>query len=299
MKTFVLPKHLKPGDKIGIIAPAASFNDATFQKGVSVIKSLGFDIDIPDEIYHRKRYLAGDDEHRANGVQWMMNRSDIDAIVCARGGFGTLRMMSYLPYANFTSPKRLIGFSDITVLLNVIAFQCNWITFHGPVVTMLADADLKTIDSFYHALTTPVLSTMPSSNTVKILSKGNNQYVSGRLWGGNLTTLCHMVATPFEINCSESIIFLEDRGEALYRIDRLLSHMRLTSCFDHVKGVMLGSFKDCGNIEDIYEIVIECFGDQIPIFAGFECGHELPNYTFPLGCKASMDTDSGDVNFCL
>ncbi|MBF0452987.1 MAG: LD-carboxypeptidase [Candidatus Magnetomorum sp.] len=298
MKQPIVPKPLKPGDTIGIVAPAAAFNDEKFQTGVSAIKDMGFTVDIPDGIYKRKRYLAGDDQHRAQAFESMVQRSDIDGIVCARGGFGTLRMIPYVSEDVFMlPPKRLIGFSDITVLLNVLAFHYGWVTFHGPVVTMLANADPRTIDAFYRALTDPFPENMPPPDAVKILSKGNKQTVSGRLWGGNLTTLCHMVGTPYAINCLESILFLEDRGEAPYRIDRLLVHMHLAGTFDHVKGVLLGSFLDCGDMDHIYELILECFGDEIPVFAGYDCGHALPNYVFPVGIWAEMNTDVGSVTF--
>jgi len=296
MNSFILPKPLKYGDTIGVIAPAAAFNEDRFQKGIAVIKSLGFLVDIPDEIFQRKRYLAGNDKLRAQIVQSMLERSDIDGIVCARGGFGTLRMIPYINQKNI-SPKRIIGFSDITVLLNFLAFQYGWITFHGPVVTMLADADSQTINAFYHALTTPFQKSMPASGEVKILSKGNKQQISGRLWGGNLTTLCHMIGTPYAVNPLNSILFLEDRGESLYRIDRMLSHMRLSGSLDQVKGIILGTFRECGDYEDIYNLILECFGDKIPVIAGIECGHDLPNLTFPLGCWAEMNLETGKIVF--
>ncbi|KPA12132.1 Peptidase S66, LD-carboxypeptidase A [Candidatus Magnetomorum sp. HK-1] len=298
MKTPIISKPLKPGDTIGIVAPAASFEIDKFQKGVSVIKDLGFNVEVPDGIFQQKRYLAGDDEHRAKVFDSIASCSDIDAIICARGGFGTLRVLPHLTERLLTySPKRFIGFSDITPLINILAFKHGWTTFHGPVVTMMAEADTQTIDSFYKALTIPFQDTMPQYDPVRILSKGKTQIVSGRLWGGNLTTLCHMIGTPYAVNSPASILFLEDRGEAPYRIDRLLFHLKMSASFESVKGVLLGSFQDCGDIEIIHELILECFGDEIPIFTGYKCGHTLPNYTFPIGFRAEMNTSDISVRF--
>ena len=298
MNSPLIPDPLKPGDTIGVVAPAAAFDVEKFQKGVLIIKDLGFNVEIPDGIFEKKRYLAGKDEHRALIFESMISRSDIDAIICARGGFGTLRMLPHLK-SKFDkySPKRFIGFSDITPLLNIFAFNYNWVTYHGPVVTMISYADQQTVDSFYEALTTPFLDRMPQTDTINILSKGKTTKVSGRLCGGNLTTLCHMIGTPYAINYPDIILFLEDCGEASYRIDRLLSHLKMTESFKNVKGVLLGSFQDCGDINIIYELVIECFGNEIPIFSGFECGHSLPNYTFPIGIWTEMNSKEKTVNF--
>jgi muramoyltetrapeptide carboxypeptidase len=296
MSQIIVPEPLKHGDTIGIAAPAATFNLDKLNKGISVLTEMGFHVEIPRGIFERKRYLAGNDIQRAQIFESLLRRDDIHAIICARGGFGSLRM---LPYLNIPQtkiiPKRIIGFSDITPILNLFAFNYGWITFHGPVITMLADADNQTIESVYKALTETFPAHMPDSGSVHVLSKGKNQDVEGRLWGGNLTTLCHTIGTPYSINCSEGILFLEDIGEAPYRIDRMLTHMRLSGYFECVKGVLLGTFKDCGEKEMIHEILLECFGDEIPVYANYKCGHDLPNYTFPVGSRVKLS--NGIVTF--
>jgi len=300
MSQIIVPKPLKSNDTIGIAAPAAAFKVEKFHKGICVLKDMGFNVDIPDGIYARKGYLAGVDKDRARLFESLLSRDDIHAIVCARGGYGSLRILPYLDMSMDTAtPKRLIGFSDITPILNILAFNHGWITFHGPVMTQLADADKKTIESFYDALTQPFPMRMPHTDSVNVLSNGNKQSVCGRLWGGNLTTLCHTIGTPYTIDCPENILFLEDRGEAPYRIDRMLTHMRLSGYLDCVKAVLLGTFKDCGEIERIHELVLECFGDDIPVVSGFACGHDLPNHTFPVGLWATLDLADGSVTFCI
>jgi len=298
MTHITIPPPLKPGDTIGIAAPAASFNHEKLDKGISVIKDLGFNVFIPDNMYARKRYLAGNDQDRAKQLESLIWRDDIQAIICARGGFGSLRILPFLtPSIVNASPKRLIGFSDISPLLNFFAFNYRWVTFHGPVVIMLADADNHTIESLYHALTTISPKYIPTPEALQIISNGNAKIVSGQLWGGNLTSLCHTIGTPYSVDFSEGILFLEDRGEATYRIDRMLTQMRLSGYFDNVKAVLLGNFKDCGDMAFIHELLLECFDSSIPIISGYNCGHDLPNYTFPLGLRSELHTDDGTVRF--
>jgi muramoyltetrapeptide carboxypeptidase len=296
MTQIIIPKPLKYNDTIGIAAPAATFNIEKFNKGVTVIQKMGFQVEIPEGIFDRNRYLAGTDRQRAQIFASLLMRDDIHAIICARGGFGCIRMLPFLNVSISNAiPKRIIGFSDITPILNLFAFNYGWLTFHGPVTTMLADADNKTIESFFKALTDHYPDHMPHSDNVTILSKGSQPEVVGRLWGGNLTTLCHTIGTPYAINCQNGILFLEDRGEAPYRIDRMLTHMRLSGCFECVKGVLLGSFKDCGDLDTIHEVILESFDDDIPVYANYECGHDLPNLTFPIGARTKLS--NGIVTF--
>jgi muramoyltetrapeptide carboxypeptidase len=284
MTQIIVPKPLKYNDTIGVAAPSAAFDIEKLNKGISVLKEMGFQVEIPKAIFDRKRYLAGSDKQRAKTFENLLMRDDIQAIICARGGFGSLRM---LPFMNLTAtqliPTRIIGFSDITPILNLFAFHNGWLTFHGPVITTLADADNLTIESLYKALTESFPKTMPHPENLVAISKGRKEEVIGRLWGGNLTTLCHTIGTKYATIFQDGILFLEDRGEATYRIDRMLTHMRLSGCFDSVKGVLLGSFTDCGELDTIHEVILECFGDDIPVYANYECGHDLPNYTFPIG----------------
>jgi len=296
MTRIIVPKPLKHNDTIGIAAPSASFDIEKLNKGITVLKKMGFHIEIPDSIFEKKRYLAGSDTQRAKTFESLLMRDDIQAIICARGGFGSLRMLPYFktPVAKMT-PKRIIGFSDITPILNLFASHYGWVTFHGPVITMLADADNLTIASLYAALTEHLPKQMPQPENLNVISKGRNQTVIGRLWGGNLTTLCHTIGTPYAFDFSEGILFLEDRGEASYRIDRMLTHMRLSGSFKNVKGILLGYFTDCGNMDLIYEMILECFGNDIPVYANYACGHELPNYTFPIGTWTKLF--NGNVDF--
>ena len=284
-----MPNRIKPGDTIGIVAPAGPFDRETFSRGIHAIEDMGFNVFVPPEIFEKNRYLAGSDQHRVQYVNQLFEDNSIDAIICARGGYGSMRILSMLDYDTIrNNPKVFIGFSDITILLSVLSTRCNLVTFHGPVVTSLADASEETKRSLYRNMT--------SGSKLEINLSGGRTIKSGvttgEVCGGNLTMLCHLVGTPFAPDFKNKILFMEDRGEAPYRIDRMLVHMELAGCFHGIKGIILGTFEECGSIEDIYNILEELSVKYpVPILAGFDVGHGHHNLTLPLGLEATLDAD--------
>ncbi|UCF94999.1 MAG: LD-carboxypeptidase [Desulfobacterales bacterium] len=280
---------------MGIVAPASPFDRPTFDRGLQVLESMGFRVVVPPGLFKKKGYLAGSDGHRADLINRMFADPGIRAIVCARGGFGSLRILALLDFALIReNPKILVGFSDITALLSTLYTTCRLVTFHGPVVTTLADAPLET----QRALATAVAST----NVLKIEFKQGLTLRSGvtsaPITGGNLTTLCHLIGTPFEPNFKGHILFLEDRGEASYRIDRMLVQMKLAGSFEGLAGLVLGTFKDCGSAEDTFRIFGEVFrGVDIPILAGLASGHGRHNITIPMGLEVTLDADRQALSF--
>ncbi|CAN2039185.1 muramoyltetrapeptide carboxypeptidase [Candidatus Magnetomoraceae bacterium gMMP-15] len=290
------PEKLSKGDTIGIIAPASHFNKNAFDKGISIIKSMGFNPLIPDAVFNKDGCHAGTDKQRAELVNKFFADQEIKAIACARGGFGSMKVLKFLDFDSIKqNPKIFIGFSDITVLLNVFYCKCNLLTFHGPMIVNLAEADHATLQSLFNALTTLNIHFRFRSKNPVTLYPGR---ASGPVMGGNLTSMCHLVGTPFEICFDGRILFLEDRGEALYRIDRMLTQMQLAGCFKKVRGVILGSFEECGPLSLVHLLIGKIFEDyKIPVLAGFECGHGFANKTIPIGLKATLDTDLQAIEF--
>ena len=288
--TVKCPDRIGPGDRIGIVAPAGPFDRDTFDRGVAVLKDLGFEVMVPPELLDVRRYLAGSDQHRARIVNQLFADKRIDAIICARGGYGSIRLLPLLDYRTIAdNPKVFIGFSDITVLLNVLMDRCGLATFHGPVVTSLADAPAETRRYLTRAVSSDIELEYNSAGGISI----HPGIGSGRVCGGNLTTLCHLVGTPYAPSFADKILFLEDRAEAPYRIDRMLMHMKLAGCFERLAGVVLGSFENCGPIDEIYQIVAETFqSEMLPILAGLNIGHGKQNFTLPFGIEATLDSDS-------
>jgi len=289
------PSRLVPGDTLGIIAPSSPFDRQKFRNGLSVLEEMGFTVFFPKNIFEQKGFLAGPDMHRADILNAMFADSDVDGIICARGGYGALRILPLIDFANIASnPKVFIGCSDVTVLLNSFYSMCGLVSLHGPMIESLASASDRTKQSLRELLLTDQDLTVSCENRVVIRSG----QASGIMAGGNLTTLCHLVGTPFEPDFSGQILLLEDIGEAPYRIDRLLMHMKLAGCFKHINGIVLGSFKACGEIELVYQVFDDIFSkDCFPILAGFGIGHDEPNLTIPLGINASLDTAKGRLLF--
>ena len=288
-KTTLVPARLKPGDTIGIVAPAGPFDTEKFYRGLEVLEAMGFQTSFSDDLFIKKGYLAGSDTHRAELVNRFFADKKIKAIVCARGGFGSLRILPLLDYeAIQKNPKIFVGFSDISALLSALYTKCGLVTFHGPMVTTLGNATQKTRDDLFLAFTAEKNLTIKPRQGVTI-KPGK---ASGPVAGGNLTTLCHLIGTPFEPNFKGHILFLEDQGEASYRIDRLLTQMKIAGCLKGLTGLVLGSFEDCGPINEIFRIVQNTFkGDTIPILAGFDAGHGNSNSTIPMGLEATLDAD--------
>jgi len=283
------PQRLKHGDTIGIVAPASHFDLEKFNRGIAVLESMGFNTLVPEKLFNKKEYFAGSDLERAEMVNRYFVDTTIKAIMCARGGYGSIRILSLLDYkAIQKNPKIFVGFSDVSALMSTLYLRCRLVTFHGPTITTLGNSDGRTKDS--------LLSMMTSGDKPKIVIKSGIAIhpgsASGPVLGGNLNTLCHLLGTKFQPDFKGCILFLEDRGEAAYRIDRMLSQMKLAGCFNSLAGLILGNFIDCGDTDEIIRIAGDIFkGDEIPIIARLEVGHGKRNLAIPIGLNATVNVD--------
>jgi muramoyltetrapeptide carboxypeptidase len=294
-KRVVRPHRLNAGDTIGIVAPAGPFDRESFEQGIALIHRMGFATKTDSRIFSREGYLAGTDASRAAQVNAMVTDSEVQAIMCARGGYGTLRMLDALDYAAIGSfAKVFIGFSDITALHRAILLRSSLVTLHGPMVTTLPRSDDKSRIAWYQTLTEPVAPAMDLSHA-RVLKAGQAE---GMLTGGNLATLCHLTGTTLGMGFKGQILLLEEIGEAPYRIDRMLTQMKMAGLFEGLAGIMLGSFEDCGSMDEIDALVQERFADMsFPIVSGVCVGHGRCNWTVPLGLTARLDTIAGELRF--
>jgi muramoyltetrapeptide carboxypeptidase len=289
------PQRLQPGDTIGIVAPAGPFDTKQFEQGIAILKSMGYEVKIPEQLQQADGFLAGSDAHRASLINDFFADSGVKGIICARGGYGSMRVLDLVDYEMIRNhPKVFIGFSDITALLLSLYNRGNLIPFHGPVVISLGRADLETVQSLSNAIASDVPVEISAKDAV-IVRPGR---VSGMVCGGNLTTLCHLIGTPFAPDFRGSILVLEEINEAPYRIDRMLFQMRAAGCFKGVEAIALGAFDHCGDEKEIIRVVDGIFqGADFPILAGFKFGHGQTNMTIPIGIQATLDTDNLSLVF--
>jgi len=285
-------KFLKPGDRLGICAPSARFDKDKLKQGIQVLENLGFKVIVPEEIFQKKRYLAGEDLLRAEVINRLFSDPDIDGIICARGGFGAMRVLEYINWSTVRQhPKPFIGFSDnCAILLSIIRETGNPV-IHGPNVVSFASAPKKTIDSFYHTLTGSFDKIEVIQGT--IIRSGK---CAGILKGGNIATVSHLLGTRYQPDFENAILFLEDIGEPAYKIDRMLTQMKMAGLFEGIRGVITGSFENCDNDAYIEEILFEIFKqNHVPVLSGLDSGHGKINLSLCMGLEIEMDTKTSSI----
>ena len=280
---------LEKGDLIGVAAPCARFDQSRLLQGIDSLNQMGFQVRIPEKIYEKKRYMAGDDLCRAAVINHLAADPDVKAIICARGGFGAMRMLAHLDWDLIRNhPKLFVGFSDATALLTAVMQQTGLSVVHGPNLVSLAAPDAPTLETFFAAVTGTL--TGVTADDGVCLKPGRAE---GVLAGGNLATLAHLLGTPFTPDFTGTILFLEDVGEPAYKIDRMLSQMKMAGVFTHVSGVVTGSFTQCDQQEYLHEIFDDIFAEyNIPVLMGLASGHGGTNMSLALGRRVFLDADA-------
>jgi muramoyltetrapeptide carboxypeptidase len=309
-KPLLRPPRLASGTRIGLVAPAGPLlerDDLT--RAQELCRALGYEPMLGKNAHRRSGYLAGTDSERLADLNAAIRDSSIHAIWCIRGGYGSIRLLDQVDYAAMAEgPKALIGFSDATALLNAIHRLTGVVTFHGPV----ARASLTAFSRlhFERVLTTaeapgrlgriplPPDVLVPQENRIVSLRGG---VAEGPLAGGNLTLLQCLIGTPYFPELAGAILFLEDMGEDLYRVDRMLAHLRLIGAFRRLAGVLVGRFTDlkrsggdgAQGFDEVLANYFEPLG--IPVAYGFPVGHIEGQWTLPFGVRARLDADGGEV----
>ncbi|PIE57612.1 MAG: LD-carboxypeptidase [Desulfobulbus propionicus] len=274
------------------------------ERGIRVLQSMGFGVKIAGDIRSDHPYLAGSDQSRADTLLSLWYDNDVQALMAVRGGFGCMRLMPYLDVQRVrNNPKLLIGFSDLTALLQALYVQAGVVGIHGPVVTTLGDLDEQSARHFF-SLICGTMNRPVTSPNLEILRPG---WSRGPLIGGNLTTLVHLIGTPWECPWKGSILLLEDTGEPLYRIDRMLTQLACSGKLAQLSGLILGSF-DTGQEgnelpqirlqEQVWNRVLELTAPYTyPVWARFPLGHQQANMALPIGMEADMNSATGQLLF--
>lgn len=278
--------RLKQGDTIGVAAPCARFDHGKLQQGIACLEDLGFRVHVPQGIYRKKRYLAGDDHSRAGIVNQLFADPGIKGIISARGGFGAMRILEHLDWELIKgNPKLFMGFSDNTAIITALIQEAGLAAVHGPNLVSLVDTLPENLTRFYQTIT--------AGPRDIILDHGDclrPGQARGFLTGGNMATLNHLIGTRFEPDFNGSILFLEDVGEPAYKIDRMLFQMKMAGLFSGVRGVVTGSFENCENPEYIPLIISEIFDEyKIPVLMGLDSGHSAVNLSLAMGERVLLD----------
>lgn len=302
---MIKPSCLSKGDTIGIISPSGLVKDPKrFDILTKHFTERGYAVKLSPHCKDHYRYYAGEHQNRRDDLMDFFADDSIKAIFCARGGYGCTRYVDQLDYSVIQhNPKIFMGFSDITALHAAILKNTGLITFHGPLSAV--DFGAEDVNTFTWQNMWPIL-----EGSIQFPYTFNNTYepvclksgeAEGILFGGNLTMLSVLIGTRYMPDLSDKILFIEEVGESLYKIDRLLTHLKLSGVFEQVKGVIFGEFSDIPNshIEDVnslspLDIIRECCSDiPVPAFYGFSCGHNAAKLTLPLGTKCYINCNAG------
>lgn len=298
-----IPKALKIGDTIGLIAPSGPLRKGNIDQIKNSIQSYGYNVKVGESCYLKhKGYLAGNDDTRARDIEKMFSDKTIDAIMCLRGGYGTSRLLDKIDYnLIFQNPKIFIGFSDITGLHIVFNQICNLSTYHGIMAYTAPKWDNFTYGSFLEALNfkDELIIENPVKEKIYTIYPGESE---GILVGGNLSLIISTLGTSYEIDTRNKILFIEEIGEYIYRIDRMLMHLYHAGKLEDCNGIIYGDFNDCRKFNDDDNEIIELLKEisqkvNKPAIYNLQAGHCMPMLTLPLGVKCSMDATNQRVKF--
>jgi muramoyltetrapeptide carboxypeptidase len=310
VKNVIRPPKLARGNRVALVAPAGPLLERDdLARAESLCRALGYQPVLGRNTAERHGYFAGTDDQRLADLNDALRDSEVAAIWCIRGGYGTTRILDRVDFdALSRRPKPLIGYSDITAILNAATGRAGVVTFHAPMARaamppfsrrhferVLACAEpagrLERLPEAADVL-------LPRENRIATLRGG---VAEGRLAGGNLSLLQCLVGTPHFPNLDGAILFLEDVGEDLYRVDRMLAHLRMAKALDRLAGVAIGRFTDLkkamtDGVLGFDEVLATYFLPLgIPVAYGFPFGHIDDQWTLPLGVRARLDADAGDL----
>ena len=286
-----IPPYLKKGDTIGITCPAGYMAAEKAQTCINTLQSWGFNVMVGKTLgSNSANYFSGTDEERRDEMQAMLDDENINAILCGRGGYGIGRIIDLLDFTKFKKkPKWIIGFSDVTVLHSHLFTKVKVASLHAPMAAAFNDAPNEFITSLQKAIIGK-----KGKYSCDAHAFNKQGVVTGELVGGNLSLLAHLTGTPSDINTKNKILFLEDIGEQIYGMDRMLYQLKRSGKFNNLAGLIIGGFTDIKDTdrpfgktiyEDIQEILAEY---SFPVAYGFPVSHNTENYTLKVGVNYTL-----------
>ena len=303
------PPRLKKGDLIGIVSPAGpTFKKSDLSKVESSIAAMGLKVKFGKHVLSKHGYLAGTDEERVADIHDMFENNSVKALMAMRGGWGSNRILDKIDFDLIrNNPKILIGFSDITSLLIAIYAKTGLITFNGPVATSKWG---RFTSNWFKKILIEAESVKMQNPRTKLdgtptdfhkITTINSGTAEGRLIGGNLTAITSMLGSEFLPDWEGSILFLEEVNEKIYKIDRMLTQLKLAGVLDKVSGIIIGKCVQCEPSKITQSLSLEeVFNDRfkplgVPVYSGAMIGHIERIFTLPIGVKARMDAAVGTI----
>ena len=292
--------RLARGDTVGVVATGFAVRPELLEAGVRRLQRMGYRVLLGDHVRDRHGYLAGDDRARASDLRAMLAHPEVKAVWFARGGYGTARILDSVPWSRFKKhPKLLVGYSDLTALFCSVIRRTGQLCLHGPVV-----AELGRTQTFHGPSLRKMLAGEPVVYRVRKRQVLVGGRARGRLIGGNLTVLAHLLGTRHAPEFRGAVLFLEEVGEEAYRIDRALTHLRMAGAFRDLSGVLLGEFaapatrRSFPPDRSVRDLLLETFAPLgVPVIEGIRAGHVPGKWTLPLGGTARLDGSAGEVRF--
>jgi len=296
------PKSLKRGHRIGVVSPSYWLEKKGLGNAVTVFQKKGYEVQLGDSVYLKDGPFAGTPQQRANDINQMFSDPNIDAIFCARGGYGANRVLPLLDYDLIQSkPKIFMGYSDITAFLTSITQKTGLVTFHGPMLSTFKNKLVPyNLDTLVNVLSGKENIRIVEPNELKptILKSGK---AIGPLWGGNMCLLVNRLGTKNQLNTDGVILFIEDVDENLYAFDRMLFHMKEAGMFENIRGLIVGELTEIKDEiipfgKTTNEIILDVCGDlNIPIVTNFPCGHGNYQATLPISLPVELRADNNFV----
>ncbi len=286
---FLAPPPLRQGDRVAVVAPAGPFDRESFDKGLAVLASRYTPV-FDDTLFEAHRYLAGTDASRGSQLQRALDDHSIRGVFAARGGYGAMRLLPL----NFTTPKIIAGFSDITAL-HLAAQKHGWQSLHAPVLTQLGKQPAEVVERMFATLEGRAVAPLSGTRTVK------TGFAHGPLIGGNFSVLTRLIGTPFLPSLHGAVLLIEDVGERPYRLDRMWQHLKLAGQLHGVAGIVFGEFTGCEEKDAPYtsgDVLDELAAELgVPCAAGFDIGHGVVNQPVMLGAEVRLDATAKTLEF--
>jgi len=288
----ILPRPLRKGDVIAIVAPGGPVDRGRLARGLARLSAAGFTPETAAGLLHREGYLAGDDRHRAAQMEWALTLPEARAVMAARGGYGTTRLLPLLDWRRAAAhPRLLIGYSDITAVLAYVSTRLRLAAIHGPMAAadLAVRPDRNALEAFVRLVGGHVSPREPWGLPCERLRGGAAE---GVLTGGCLSVLTALLGTPYEPDFRGALLFLEDVREPSYRIDRMLTQWVQSGRLRRIRGIVAAKIAPLKQEEE--EEIRKVFASagkrlSVPVWYGFPAGHTRPNYPLPFGVRARID----------